>query len=75
MKLPRALLLWRRRSRHRPVRPLCRAQAIRTRLHPYSEAVLNPDITWEEYMRARRAEGLKITARWVNGAPVLVRLH
>jgi len=36
---------------------------------------MNPDITWEEYVRARRAEGFKVTGRWVNGAPVLVRQH
>lgn len=36
---------------------------------------MNPDITWEAYVRARRAEGFIVTGRWINGEPVLVRLH
>src|SRR5204862_194483 len=62
-------------QRHRPVRHLRRTQSGRPYRYPYLEAVMNPDITWEEYVRARRAEGFKVTGRWINGAPVLVRLH
>lgn len=36
---------------------------------------MNPDITWEEFVRATRAAGFIVTGRWINGEPVLARVH
>lgn len=35
----------------------------------YLEAVMNPEINCEDYVRARRAEGFIVTGRWINGEP------
>lgn len=37
---------------------------------------MNDAITWEAWVRAQRAAGLRLTGRWlVSGEPELVRIH
>lgn len=37
---------------------------------------MNPEITWEAWLRVQRAAGFRPTGRWLaSGEPELIRIH
>lgn len=36
---------------------------------------MNDDMTWDAWVRSKRAEGFRLTGRWVDGEPELIRIH
>lgn len=45
-------------------------------IHHVPERHVNPEITWEAWLRAQRAAGFRPTGRWLaSGEPELIRIH